>query len=166
MLTIVVSARKLRWHELGLLLRIAGMLLVIPVLQRVLTLPALLHLFDTRAVSPPRVTPSRLLALVREILSQRLGIFRPNCVKQSLILFHFLRRWGYPVQIYFGVAKHRETLSGHCWLELHGQPLAEPADPHQMFTVVYAYPGHYPPVRREPYEQRHDLKHDTVTQRW
>ena len=135
-----VRARTLRWCELGLLLRIAGVFLALPVLQRVLALPALLHLLDARAVYPPRVTPSRLLVLVRGVCQLYTGVFRPNCLKQSLILWHCLRRWGYPVHVYFGVVKHGETLAGHCWLELDGQPLAEPADPHQAFTVVYTYP--------------------------
>lgn len=142
MLTNAVRAHTLRRHEIGLLLRIAGMLLAIPVLQRVLTLPALLHLLDARATSPPRVTPSRLLALVRGVCQLHMGVFRPKCLTQSLVLWHCLRRWGCPVQVYFGVVKHGGTLAGHCWLELGGQPLAEPADPHQVFTVVYSYPEH------------------------
>jgi hypothetical protein len=141
MLINAMRARTLCRHEIGLLLRIAGVLLALPVLQRVLALPALLHLLDARTACPPRVTPSRLLVLVRGVCQLYMSVFRPNCLKQSLILWHCLRRWGYPVQIYFGVVKHGETLGGHCWLELDGQPLAEPADPHQVFTVVYAYPG-------------------------
>lgn len=132
----------LRLRELWLLVSITGMLVALPVLQRSLTLPALVKLFGVRTLPPvfPPLKPDRLLFLIRGLLQQHIGVFRPNCVKQSLVLFHFLHHWGYPVNLYFGVAKHGGTLAGHCWLTLDGQPLAEPVDPHQVFTVVYAYP--------------------------
>ena len=149
----VAQARKIHRHEWWLLLRITGMLLILPILQKMLTLPALLHWCDARVVASPCVTPSRLLALVRGVCQPHLGVFRPNCVKQSLVLFHFLRQWGYPVQMHFGVVKHERTLAGHCWLELYGQPFAEPAEPQHVFTVVYSYPERSPAMRRTTHEQ-------------
>lgn len=136
-------------YELWLGLRMVGMLLLLPLLQRALTLPTLLHLLDARTVSPARITVSRLCALLDGVLQQHSALLRPTCVKKSLILFHHLRRWGYPVQIHFGVVKHGSVLAGHCWLELDGQPLAEPADPQQAFTVAYSYSGHAPASPRD-----------------
>jgi hypothetical protein len=149
----MAQARTVRRHEWWLLLRITGMLLLLPILHKMLTLPALLHWCDARVVAPPCVTPSRLLALVRGVCQQHIGIFRPNCVKQSLVLFHFLRQWGYPAQVHFGVVKHERTLAGHCWLELYGQPFAEPAEPRDVFTVVYSYPERRSAMRRITHEQ-------------
>lgn len=93
-------------YELWLGLRMVGMLLLLPLLQRALTLPTLLHLLDARTVSPARITVSRLCALLDGVLQQHSALLRPTCVKKSLILFRHLRRWGYPVQIHFGVVKH------------------------------------------------------------
>ena len=71
-----VRACTLRRHECELLLRITGVLLALPVLQRVLALPALLHLLDARAPSPACVTPSRLLVLVRGVYQLPSRAFR------------------------------------------------------------------------------------------
>jgi hypothetical protein len=149
----VAQARKVHRHEWWLLLRITGMLFLLPLLHTILTLPALLHWCDARVVALPCVTPSRLLALVHGVCQQHIGIFRPNCVTQSLVLFHFLRQWGYPAQVHFGVVKHERTLAGHCWLELDGQPFAEPAEPRDVFTIVYSYPERDPALRRITHEQ-------------
>ena len=132
----------LRLREICLLALIVGMLVLLPVLQRALTLPALVYLFGARTLPPvlPPLEPERLLYLIRGLLQQHIGVFRPNCVKQSLVLFHFLRQWGAPVALYFGVAKHSDTLAGHCWVELDGQPLGEADEPRRVFTIVYTFP--------------------------
>jgi hypothetical protein len=132
----------LRLRDLWLLASSAVLLVALPILQRALTLPALVHLFGARTLLPvlPPLEPDRLLFLIRGLLQQRIGVFRPNCVKQSLVLFHVLRQWGAPVALYFGVARHGGTLAGHCWVELDGQPLGEGDDPRRVFTIVYTCP--------------------------
>jgi hypothetical protein len=136
------KVHALRLRELWLLASSAGLLVILPVLQRVLTLPALVHLFGVRTLPPvlPPLEPGRLLYLIRGLLQQHIGAFRPNCVKHSLVLWHFLRQWGAPVALHFGVAKHGGTLAGHCWVELDGQPLGEGDDPQRVFTIVYTFP--------------------------
>jgi hypothetical protein len=84
--------------------------------------------------------PERCIYLTRGLLRLNLGPFRHNCLAQSLILFHLLRRAGHPVRIHFGVAKRKNRLEGHCWLESEGKPIAESADPHLVFRTIYAYP--------------------------
>jgi hypothetical protein len=132
----------LRLCELWLLLSSAGLLVALPVLQRVFTLPALVTLFGTRTLPTvfPPLQPERLLFLIRGLLSQRIGMIRPNCMKQSLVLFHFLRQWGAPATIHFGVAKQHDTLEGHCWVELAGQPFGERDDPRRTFATMYTFP--------------------------
>jgi hypothetical protein len=132
----------LRLGELCLLMSSAGLLVALPLLQRVLTLPTLVTLFGTRTIPTmfPPLQPERLLFLIRGLLQQHIGPFRPNCMKQSLVLFHFLRKWGAPVTIHFGVAKRDEALEGHCWVELAGQPFGERDDPQRAYTTVYTFP--------------------------
>jgi hypothetical protein len=135
-----VSALRLR--ELWLLMSSAGLLVTLPLLQRVLTLPALVTLYGARTFQTlfPPLEPERLLFLVRGLLHQRIGMIRPNCMKQSLVLFHFLRQWDAPVTLHFGVAKRDEALEGHCWIELAGQPFGEKSNPRPAFTTVYTFP--------------------------
>lgn len=135
-----VSALRLR--ELWLLASSAGLLVALPLLQRVLTLPALVTLFGAKTVPTvlPPLEPERLLFLIRGLLQQHIGVFRPNCMKQSLLLFHFLRQWGAPVSLHFGAAKRDGALEGHCWVELAGQPFGEKGNPRRAFTTVYTFP--------------------------
>jgi Transglutaminase-like superfamily len=135
-----VSALRLR--ELWLLMSSAGLLVALPVLQRVLTLPALVTLFGTKTLPTllPPLEPERLLFLIRGLLHQRIGMIRPNCMKQSLVLFHFLRQWGAPVTIHFGAATRDGALEGHCWVELAGHPFGEKGNPRPAFTTVYTFP--------------------------
>lgn len=117
-------------------------MVALPVLQRVLPLPALVTLYGARmplTILPP-LDPDRLLFLIQGLLQQRIGMIRPNCMKQSLVLCHFLRQWGHPVSLYFGVAKQGGTLAGHCWVELAGRPFGEKDDPRRAFTVTYVFP--------------------------
>ena len=130
----------LRPHEIWLLLWSAGLLVALPVLQRVLTLPALVTLYGVRmpqTILPP-LDPDRLLFLIRGLLQQHICMIRPNCMKQSLVLFHLLRQQGAPVTIHFGVAKRDESLEGHCWVELAGRPFGERGN--RAFTPVYTFP--------------------------
>jgi len=135
-----ISALRLR--ELWLLMWSTGLLVALPLLQRALTLPALVTLYGARTLPTllPPLEPERLLFLIRGLLQQHVGPFRPNCMKQSLVLFHFLRQWGAPVTLHFGVAKRDEALEGHCWIELAGQPFGERGNPRPAFTTVYTFP--------------------------
>jgi hypothetical protein len=136
------KACALRLCELSVLMSSVSLLVALPVLQRVLTLPALITLYGARVpltiLSP--LDPDRLLFLIRGLLHQRIGMIRPNCMKQSLVLFHFLRKWGAPVTIHFGVTKQHDALEGHCWVELAGQPFGEKDDPHRAFATMYTFP--------------------------
>lgn len=139
----------LRWRELRLLTSSAGLLIALPVLQLVLTLPALVSFFGVKTMPTrlPPIEPERLLFLIRGLLQQHIGMIRPNCMKQSLVLFHFLRQWGHPVALYFGVAKQGGTLAGHCWVELAGRPFGEKDDPRRAFTVTYVFPENTIPLK-------------------
>lgn len=133
-------------RELWLLTWSAGLLIALPVLQRVLTLPTLVTLFGARMlpILLPPIKPERLLFLIRGLLQQQIGVFRPNCMKQSLVLFHFFRQWRVPVALYFGVARHGGTLEGHCWIELEGNPFSERDNPWRVFTIIYKFPEDTP----------------------
>lgn len=130
----------LRPREAWLLVRMSAMLAALLVLQRVLSLPRLLALFDprTRRTTEPPVSLDRLAWLARGLL--RVSFRDRYCMKQSVLLFHFLRKWGHPVRLRFGVARHAEALTGHAWVELDGVPFAEPSDPREAFQVTYSYP--------------------------
>ncbi len=141
-LKVIQRLRTLNLSDAWLLLRIAGLRMALPFLQRVHSLPDLMRFLDTNPVPAPdpRTDPQRLIHLTQGLLRQNVGIFRDNCLTQSLLLFRFLRRNGYPAMIHFGISKQGNKLAGHSWLELEGEPLAEKEDPTQAFKAIYSFP--------------------------
>jgi len=117
-----------------------GLLVALLMLQRMLPLPNLLRLFDPRTVqaSGAPLPLGRVVRLTRRLLGMT---FRDHfCMKQAVLLFHFLRKWGYAVQLHFGVARVDDALSGHAWIDLDGEPFAEYEDPRTKYQVTYSYP--------------------------
>ena len=126
-----------------LLLRITGILLILPPLLRWLPLPRAMALLDpgSGSASGRTSSPSRIIELTQRLLGRNTAIFHQSCLKQSLVLFRLLRQSGQPVVIRFGVAKDGDDIKGHSWLEQSGQPIAEQGDPYRSFAVIYSYPS-------------------------
>ena len=87
----------------------------------------------------------RIARLAGLILRRDLWIYRPNCLKRSLLLYHFLRRAGYDVQFCMGVRPGKqaadERLDGHAWLEYRGAPFQEPLEREiPSYAVTYRFP--------------------------
>jgi hypothetical protein len=81
------------------------------------------------------------------ILGWDFFIFRSSCLKRSLILYHFLKQGGLPLQINFGVRKLAQNskarvplLDGHGWLSLGGQTYLEKGEPQKAFKLIYSFP--------------------------
>ena len=134
-------ATRVRPAEWILVAEMLGLLVKIVVLQERLSMPALMQRFDTppsEAPRPAETSPQRLATLATALLTVLYR--RDYCMKRSLLLFHYLRRWGHDVSIHFGVKKADGELSGHAWVQLDGRVFAEGSDPYATFTTTYAYP--------------------------
>ena len=109
-------------------------------LQRMLSLPTLVRAFDAEpGQRAPSVSLRRLVWLSRALLVRT---HRADfCLPQSLVLFHFLRKWGEPVQIHFGVRRSGDALVGHAWLTLAGRPVVEARDPKSVYATTFSYPS-------------------------
>ncbi len=62
------------------------------------------------------------------------------CVKKSLILYHFGRKYGYPLSINFGVTRDGSSIKGHAWTDLDGIPYGEAMESSAPFNVIYRHP--------------------------
>ena len=140
---IISGISKLSWQEMLLACQISLLVILLPVLQKALPLPTLLK----------RLTPNSrkrnslgtgdtqnmdmILKLTQRILWLHFWVFHPTCLKRSLVLYHFLRRYGYPVCICFGVAKSDAELTGHSWISLHGRPVSEYDDQYLDYDIAY-----------------------------
>jgi hypothetical protein len=53
------------------------------------------------------------------------GLYRANCLEQSIVLWWFLRRKGIESEIRFGARKAEDQLHAHAWVECLGAALNE-----------------------------------------
>ncbi len=112
----------------------------VPLLMRV-PLPRLMPRITPRA---PRAVDHRsafkatvfALAFMR-----RFGRATANpCLHRSLTLYHFLRRFGVPVELHFGFDPRSDL--GHAWVSHRGEPLYEGEDPAERYREMLRFPTH------------------------
>jgi hypothetical protein len=90
--------------------------------------------FPAKSV-PGESTPwdyARRCAQLVEIAARH-GLYRANCLHQSLALFSLLRRTGLPAQLKIGVLPGAEPLQAHAWVELDGKTLGTDTAEYQPF---------------------------------
>ena len=132
--------------EIWLLVRVAGILSILAILQKIFSLEKLLSLLQPDAsgkcnrCGSAALELERIVYLTDRLLWQNFWVFRPVCLRRSLVLFRYLRQSGYPVSICFGVSNADKTLSGHSWLELDGDVIAERDEGYKGFQVTYRFP--------------------------
>jgi hypothetical protein len=56
-------------------------------------------------------------------IAARHGLYRANCLHQSLALCTILRGGGLPARLRIGVLPNIKPFQAHAWVELFGQPL-------------------------------------------
>lgn len=136
----VAKAHRLRPSDVRLVSRMLYLLGKLLALRSRRPLPELIAAFDAEPETEP--VPKRdIQRLVRLVDALMQTTFRDEyCMKRSLLLFHFLRRWGHDVRIHFGVVKREGSLKGHAWVDLNEAPLAEFEDPRTIYARTYSYP--------------------------
>lgn len=114
-------------HELWVLFRMAGWALVLPVLKRLLPLPALARLMWT----PPKAhwrdprRETRIAVLARRLYRSGLVARDDNCLERSLLTYRFLSRLNADPRLVAGVRTGEEGVLGHVWVTLDGEPVGE-----------------------------------------
>lgn len=77
------------------------------------------------AESRARLSPEALARLAR--VAGRHGPVDANCLKQSLLLYGWLRARNLTPRLQFGVRKVADSIDAHAWIELEGRALGEPS---------------------------------------
>lgn len=73
---------------------------------------------------------------VRRLLDPVLGLVPgADCLPRGLTGYRFLRRYGVPVELVFGVRD--DPPAAHCWLTLDGEPYLERTDPRPVYTPMH-----------------------------
>ncbi len=150
--------RKLRrnitcWQDFRLFYRIFALITMLPALIKWHTLPCLLARLtpeNKNSSTAPGTdqTEAKIIKYTDFILGWNIGVWKQTCLKRSLVLYHFLRGIGMPVQICFGIrlpfAEGKDVhgqLEGHAWLLYHKDLFLE-IEPEMTatYTETYRYP--------------------------
>ncbi|MBE9227079.1 lasso peptide biosynthesis B2 protein [Phormidium sp. LEGE 05292] len=78
------------------------------------------------------IKQARTIAKLVEIAS-RYGLYKPNCLQKSLLLWWLLRRQGMESVLRIGVRKQQENLAAHAWVECQGCVLNDRSDVDRLF---------------------------------
>lgn len=124
--------------EVELFIRIFLLLTILPSLVRFLPLPQLMKLLTPKdSKECKNLNLNRYIGKVVKftdyMLSLNFWVYKPTCLKRSLVLYHFLRETGINVHICFGVKFSgqsslevtRKKLEGHAWLLYNGNIFLE-----------------------------------------
>ena len=126
-----------------LLARMAGWILVLSVLARLLPLSRALQIVSTEVRRKPakvEIDPAQLSTAIDALLEADFFVFKPSCWKRATVLHRYLALAGAATTIRFGVRKDVDSeLKGHAWLELDGKPILESSPP--VYTVTYSFPS-------------------------
>jgi hypothetical protein len=80
----------------------------------------------------------RIVGAVCRLWVFRLSFFPRPCLRESLALFHVLRRMGRPAHFHLGVRKYGEALRAHSWITC--ESLSVGTDGRSRYRTLYSYP--------------------------
>ena len=142
------------FEEIWLFTRIFLLVTVLPPMVRLLSLPRLM-----KVLTPPDTKIHKNLDIERSkdkivkftdyILNHNFWIYSRTCLTRSLVLYHFLRRFGINVYVCFGVRynedssdkQEKKKLVGHAWLLYKGNIFLEKkVDITSTYRITYCFP--------------------------
>lgn len=77
-----------------------------------------------------------------------------TCLHRALGAYAALREAGEDARFVIGVRRAGSEVLAHAWIEHRGEPVAEPADPRERFTVAWVHP---PLVEPPPRQEEHAM---------
>jgi len=140
--------------DVWLLLQVFSVITILPLMLRYYSITRLLQILTPKRTLPVSSMQEeytrKLVKYTDYILRRRVWVYRQNCLRRALVLYHFLRSAGIDVQILFGVRRNIQHshdgagnhLDGHAWLVCQGQPFLELNDKvFDIYTVTFRYPA-------------------------
>lgn len=68
-------------------------------------------------------------------IAARHGLYRANCLHQSLALARILRKQGLPARLMIGVMPKARPFQAHAWVELNDTPLGQSVSEYRAFPT-------------------------------
>ena len=124
--------------DLWLFMRIFGLITLLPVMIKYLSILSLLKTLTPVGNKPgQKLNIDSLIEMIVKYTDYILGynwlFYKKTCLTRSLVLYHFLRKYGIEVHICLGVKKgeslgevdSEKILQGHAWLTYDGNIFLE-----------------------------------------
>ncbi len=124
--------------DIWLFMRIFGLITLLPIMVKCLSIP---NLMKTLTPGGKKFGISfdvdflieKIVKYTDYILGYNWLVYKKTCLKRSLVLYHFLRKYGIEVHICLGVKKEEsfrevdseKILQGHAWLTYKGDIFLE-----------------------------------------
>lgn len=153
------TIRKIRANfdsleEVGLFIQIFLLITILPLLVKLMTVPDLMkNLTPKKSKLINRSECYKIADKIEKytlyILSRDFWIYKNICLKRSLVLYHFLRKYGMCVTVCFGVRYKNERsgnvevkkMEGHAWLIYNGDIFLEKnVEEITTYRMTYCYP--------------------------
>lgn len=87
------------------------------------------------ACTPAEMADAERLAELASIAGRR-GAIAASCLRQSLVVWWWLRRRGLPAQLRIGTLGSGASFTAHAWVELEGVALAQPDLQHRSIESL------------------------------
>jgi hypothetical protein len=133
---------KTRLLEIWLAGRMLAWLLVLPLLKRLMPLPALVGLMWARPGTSRAFTPAEIDRMWRigrwlavRVWPRRAG----TCLEQSLVLYRYLSARRASPELVIGVRRHDASVGAHAWVTLNGLAVGDSADALAEFTPLVSF---------------------------
>lgn len=117
---------------------------MIPLLVRIFSLKIILEVFTPSPVFQPYrdMAAEDLAGVVKNRLKRPICMVRRACLREGLLMFHFLRLAGLEATLHISVYP-REVFGrfhAHCWVTSSGKTVSNP--PGLKMAEVFSYPIH------------------------
>ncbi len=149
----IVKKIKNNFHsfkDIWLFICIFFLATILPLIIKFLSLPRTMQMITPSGTYRYNATNRKIIKYTEYILNLDFWIWRPTCLKRSLLLYHFLNKIGINVRICFGVKYNKSMISkdrnrnlyGHAWLLLDGEIFLERnIEIVRGYKVTYCFPN-------------------------
>ena len=142
------------FEEIWLFGQIIFLVTTLPVVLRLLSLPKFMKLFTPRNLKvydsfDTEGLKYKVVKFTDYVLGRKYLICKNTCLRRSLVLYHFLRKFGIDVNICFGVryndklpaGEAGKKLEGHAWLLYKEEVFLEKnVEETKTYKTTYCFP--------------------------
>ncbi len=142
------------FEDIWLFCQVLILVTTLPIMLRVLSLPKLMKFFTPRSIKvyerlEIEKLKYKLIKFTDYVLSRKYLMCKNTCLRRSLVLYHFLCKFGIDVTLCIGVrykemqlaSSSQKELEGHAWLVNNGDIFLEKNEEiTKSYKITYCYP--------------------------